>query len=127
MGTTTVAPGIDDVLADLNVSSLTVSSLAVIIFLSFLALGPTLLSSVREVYGRLPVNHAANIVFIAFVVGNALSNDIAQFMVFRWISSCAGGMPLAMGGGTIADVTFSAKRGFATALFNSGLLAGPIS
>ena len=127
MGTTTIAPGIDDVLADFNVRSLTVSSLAVITFLPGLALGPMLLSSMKEVYGRLPVHHAANMVFIAFIVGNALSKIIAQFTVFRWISGYAGGMPLAMGGGTIADVTFPAKRCFATVLFTLGPLTGPVS
>ncbi len=127
MATTMVAPGIDGVLADFNVSSSAVSSLAVTIFLLGLALGPLLLSSMGEVYGRLPVYHVANIVFIAFMIGNALSKNITQFMVFRFISGCAGGMPLAMGGGTIADVTLPAKRGFATALFSLGPLAGPVS
>ena len=121
-----VAPGITDVLADFNITSSTVSSLAVTIFLLGLALGPLLFSSLGEVYGRLPMYHAANIVFIAFVIGNALSKNTAQFMIFRLISGCAGGMPLAMGGGTIADVTLPAKRGFATALFSLGPLAGPV-
>jgi len=127
MATTMVAPGIDGVLADFNVSSSAVSSLAVTIFLLGLALGPMFLSSMGEVYGRLPVYHTANIVFIAFIIGNALSKNLTQFMVFRFISGCAGGMPLAMGGGTIADVTLPAKRGFATALFSLGPLAGPVS
>ncbi|KAL9127160.1 MAG: hypothetical protein Q9217_003913 [Psora testacea] len=126
MATTMVAPGIDGVLADFNVSSSAISSLAVTIFLLGLALGPIFLSSLGEVYGRLPVYHAANIVFIAFMIANALSKNIAQFMIFRFISGCAGGMPLAMGGGTIADVTLPAKRGFATALFSLGPLAGPV-
>ena len=126
MATTMIAPGIDHVLADFHVSSSAVSSLAITIFLLGLALGPMLFSSMGQVYGRLPVYHAANIVFIAFVIGNALSKDIAQFMVFRFISGCAGGMPLAMGGGTIADVTPPAKRGLATALFSLGPLGGPV-
>ena len=60
------------------------------------------------------------------MIANALSKNIVQFMIFRWISGYAGGMPLAMGGGTIADVTFTAKRGFA-ALFSLGPLAGPVN
>ncbi len=127
MATTMVAPGIDGVLADFHVTSSAVSTLAVTIFLLGLALGPMFLSSMGEVFGRLPVYHTANIIFIAFIIGNALSQNIAQFMVFRFLSGCAGGMPLAMGGGTIADVTLPAKRGFATALFSLGPLAGPVS
>ena len=126
MATTMDAPGIDGVLDDFKVNSTALSSLAVTIFLLGLALGPMLFSSMGEVYGRLPVYHAANIVFVAFMIGNALSKNIAQFMVFRFISGCAGGMPLAMGGGTIADVTLPAKRGFAIALFSLGPLAGPV-
>lgn len=126
MATTMVAPGIDAVIAEFNVRSSAVSSLAITIFLLGLALGPMFLSSTGEVYGRLPVYHAANVVFIAFMIGNASSKNIVQFMVCRFFSGCAGGMPLAMGGGTIADVTPPAKRGLATALFSLGPLAGPV-
>lgn len=122
-----VAPGIASVVNEFNVRSPTLSSLAVTIFLLGLALGPMFLSSLGEVYGRLPIYHAANLVFVAFMIGNALSKTLAQFMVFRFISGCAGGMPLAMGGGTIADVTLPAQRGLATALFSLGPLAGPVS
>ena len=126
MATTMIAPGIDDVVADLHINSSATSTLAVTIFLLGLALGPMLFSSLGEAYGRLPVYHAANIVFIAFVIGNALSHDAAQFLIFRLLSGCAAGMPLAMGGGTIADVTLPAQRGFATALFSLGPLGGPV-
>lgn len=122
-----IAPGIDGVVADFGVHSSAISSIAMTIFLLGLALGPMFLSFTGEIYGRLPVYHAANIVFIAFMIGNALSKNITQFMVFRIISGGAGGMPLAMGGGTIADVTLPANRGLATALFSLGPLAGPVS
>lgn len=114
-------------MADFHVTSSSVSTLSVTIFLLGLALGPMFFSSMGEVFGRLPVYHAANIIFVAFIIGNALSQNIAQFMVFRFFSGCAGGMPLALGGGTIADVTVPAARGFATALFSLGPLAGPVS
>jgi MFS family permease len=127
MATTMVAPGIEDVMADFGVDSPTLSSLAVTIFLLGLALGPMFLAPLGEFYGRLPVYHAANITFIAFMVGSGLSTNMAGFMVFRFLSGCAGGMPLNLGGGTIADVTLPADRGLATALFSLGPLAGPVS
>lgn len=127
LGTTMVAPGIESVMAEFNVDSSTVSSLAVTIFLLGLALGPMFLASLSEFFGRLPVYHVANIVFVAFMVGNALSTNMAGFMIFRFLSGCAGGMPLNLGGGTIADVTLPADRGLATALFSLGPLAGPVS
>ena len=127
MATTIVTPGINSILADFNVSSSAVSSLTVTIFLLSLALGPIFLSSIGEVYGRLPVYYTTNIVFIAFMIGNALSKNIAQFIVFRFISGYIGGMLLIIGGGTISDITPPAKRGFATALFSLGPLVGLVS
>ncbi|RMZ78701.1 hypothetical protein DV737_g3770, partial [Chaetothyriales sp. CBS 132003] len=126
MATTMCAPAIEGIVVDLGISSATVSTLAITIYLVGLAFGPLFLSSASELRGRLPVYHIANIVFMVFIVGNALSQTTAQFMVFRFFSGCAGGMPLALGGGTIADITAPAKRGLATALFSLGPLAGPV-
>lgn len=122
-----VAPGIEAVLSDFEADSTTLQSLSVTIFLLGLALGPMFLAPLGEFFGRLPVYHAANITFTAFMLGTGLSTNIAGFMVFRFLAGCAGGMPLNMGGGTIADVTPPADRGFATALFSLGPLAGPVS
>jgi len=126
MATTICAPSIGGVANDLYFPSPAVSTIAVTIYLLGLALSPLFLSSFSEVYGRMPVYHAANLVFIAFLIGNAESHTTAQFMVCRFFSGCAGGIPLALGGGTIADVTPPAKRGLATALFSLGPLAGPV-
>jgi MFS family permease len=114
-------------MADFNVDSSTMSSLAVTIFLLGLALGPMFLAPLGEFFGRLPVYHAANTIFIALVIGTGLSTNMAEFMRFRFLSGCTGGMPLNLGGGTIADVTLPADRGLATALFSLGSLAGPVS
>ena len=121
------APGIDGLVVDFSISSQTVSTLAITLYVLGIAIGPMFMSPLSEVYGRLPVYHIANLFFVAFVVGNTLSKNIGQFMVFRFISGCAGGTPMALGGGTIADVTLMENRGIAMALFSLGPLAGPVS
>ena len=85
------------------------------------------MSPLSEMYGRVPVYHTATTIFVAFIIGNALSKTTAQFMVFRFISGCAGGTPMALGGGTIADITNVQQRAVAMALFSMGPLAGPVS
>lgn len=86
-----------------------------------------LTSPLSEVYGRLFVYHGSMVVFIAFVVANAVSQTTPQFLVFRFISGCAGCTPLALGGGTIADLTNLAQRALAMALFSLGPMFGPVS
>jgi multidrug resistance protein len=120
------APGVDGLITDFNISSSTVSTLAVTLYVLGIAIGPMFTSPLSEVYGRLPVYHATNLVFVAFVIGCALSHNLAQFMVLRFLSGCAGGTPMAIGGGTIADLTPLAKRGFAMSLFSLGPLTGPV-
>ncbi|ROV93375.1 hypothetical protein VMCG_08407 [Cytospora schulzeri] len=126
MAPTMCVPGINDLVAEFHITSSTVSSLAVTIYVLGLAIGPMVISPLSETYGRLPVYHASNPIFLAFVIGCALSRTIAQFMVFRFISGCMGGTPMALGGATIAEVTRPEARSVAMALFSLGPLTGPV-
>jgi MFS family permease len=121
-----IAPGIGGVIFEFTITSDTVSTFSTTIYLLGLALGPLIFSSFSEVYGRAPVYHIAGIIFIAFLVGNAESRTTAQFMICRFLSGLAGGLPISLGGGTIADITPPSERGLATALFSLGPLAGPV-
>lgn len=126
MAPTMCVPGVNDLVAELHVTSPTLNTLAVTIYVLGMAIGPMIISPLSETYGRLPVYHASNVAFLAFVVGCALSRTIAQFMVFRFISGCMGGTPMALGGATIADVTRPEARSIAMALFSLGPLTGPV-
>ncbi|BCS23530.1 MFS transporter [Aspergillus puulaauensis] len=126
MAPTMCAPGISAIEADLNITSSVASTLAVTLYVLGIAIGPMFTSPLSEVYGRTPVYHAASLVFVAFIIGNALSQNVAQFLVFRFLSGSAGGTPMALGGGTIADITTIETRAVAMALFSMGPLAGPV-
>ncbi|OJJ97691.1 hypothetical protein ASPACDRAFT_1858419 [Aspergillus aculeatus ATCC 16872] len=126
MGPTMCAPGINKVLDTFDNHSSTVATLAVTLYVLGLAMGPMFMSSLSEVFGRLPVYHVANLFFVAFVIGNALSQNLATFMICRFISGCAGGTPMALGGGTIADVTVIQQRALAMSLYSLGPMAGPV-
>lgn len=123
---TMFAPGVGDLAVDLHITSETVSTLAITLYVLGIALGPMVISPLSEVYGRLVVYHATNLIFVAFVVGSALSTNTAQFMIFRFISGCAGGTPMALGAGSIADLTHPTQRSWAMTLFSLGPLTGPV-
>ncbi|KAJ5159082.1 uncharacterized protein N7500_008733 [Penicillium coprophilum] len=126
IASTMVAPAMEGVSRDLEISNMTLATLAVSIYLLGFALGPLVISSLSEMYGRLIVYHVCNSIFVIFVVACALSRTSVQFMVFRFITGCAGAAPMSLGGGTIADVIPIEKRGAAAALFGLGPLLGPV-
>ncbi|KAI0390272.1 putative MFS multidrug transporter [Xylariaceae sp. FL0594] len=123
---TAVAPGVSGLVRDFDIQSETVATLAVTIYLLGFALGPLFISAFSEMYGRLVVYHASNLVFLAFVIGCALSRNTPEYFVFRFISGFVGSAPLTIGGGTIADCIPVEKRGLASALFGLGPLLGPV-
>lgn len=121
------APGIATISADLGITSSVVSTLAITLYVLGLGIGPMVISPLSEVYGRLPVCHACDIAFVLLLIGNALVRTAAGFIVLRFLSGFAGGTPMALGGGTIADVTIPANRANAISLFSLGPLLGPVS
>ncbi|KAI3336644.1 fluconazole resistance protein 1 [Xylariaceae sp. AK1471] len=126
MAPTTCAPGINLIAADLEITSSVVSTLAITLCVLGLGLGPMVISPLSEVYGRLPVYHVTNLLFILFTVGNALVRNTPGFIILRFLAGFVGGTPLALGGGTIADVTTLANRSAALGLFSLGALLGPV-
>ncbi|XXH05708.1 hypothetical protein Hte_012143 [Hypoxylon texense] len=126
MGPTICAAGISGIVQEFGIATDILTTLTITIYVLGLALGPMFISPLSEVYGRLPVYHGAVLVFLAFVIGTAFSQTTAQFMVFRFISGCMGGVPMSLGGGTIADLTTPSERAKAMALFSLGPLTGPV-
>jgi MFS family permease len=112
---------------EFRLTSSTVGTLSVSLYLAGFALGPLILAPMSEIFGRLPVYHGGNIAFVAFVVGSALSQNVGQLLAFRLLSGLAGAVPLTIGGGTIADCIPIERRGGATALFGLGPVIGPVS
>ncbi|KAI8228329.1 hypothetical protein K4K57_007930 [Colletotrichum sp. SAR 10_99] len=121
-----IAPGMEYVVRDIHITSQTIGTLSVTIYLLGFALGPLIISSASEMHGRLIVYHICNVLFIAFIIGTALSKTVPQLLIFRVLSGIAGSAPMTIGGGTIADVIPSEHRGPAGALFALGPLMGPV-
>ncbi|MCJ1403547.1 hypothetical protein MMC11_006770 [Xylographa trunciseda] len=126
LATVMFAPGASALVAEFGITSSIVASLTVSIYILGFAVGPLVLASMSETYGRLWIYHICNAVYIAFTIGCALSTNTAMFLVFRFICGCAASSPLSIGGGTIADLHVEAERGKAMALFGLGPLLGPV-
>jgi MFS family permease len=79
-----------------------------------------------EMYGRLPLYHSCNILFIIFNIGCAVSKSLNMLVVFRFFAGCVGSAPLTLGGGTIADLMTAAQRAKAMSAWVLGPTIGPV-
>lgn len=73
-----------------------------------------------EMYGRLPLYHSCNALFVIFSIAAAVSTSMGQFVVFRFLMGCFGGAPMVLGGGTIADLISREQRGTAMVVWMMG-------
>ena len=121
------APGAAALANEFNITSSTIVTLTVSVYLCGFAIGPMFIAPLCELYGRLVIYHTCNVIYIGFIIGCALSTNTAMFLVFRVLAGCAASGPLAVGGGTVADVIPPAQRGRAMSLFVAGPLLGPVS
>ncbi|TVY32820.1 MFS transporter [Lachnellula subtilissima] len=104
LAATMFAPGAAALAKEFHITSSTVTSLTVSIYLAGFAVGPMFIAPLSELYGRLVIYHTCNVFYIGFIIGCALSKNTGMFLVFRFLAGCASSGPLTVGGGTVADV-----------------------
>jgi MFS family permease len=91
-----LAPALPDMARDLNTSSGFETYLMMSIFLLAYAVGPFVLAPLSEMYGRVVVLQAANMVFLIFNTVCGFSRTTSQMLVFRFLSGLGGSAPQAV-------------------------------
>ncbi|KAK0391975.1 hypothetical protein NLU13_1473 [Sarocladium strictum] len=124
MSATIFAPAVPAALSDLHASSASAAAtLAVNVYVIGLAVGPLLLSPLSERYGRTPVMHGTNLLFLLASVLCAASVDLPMLLVARFL---AGAATVSLGGGYVADVMEARLRQRAMNVWTIGPVLAPI-
>ncbi|KAL6715884.1 hypothetical protein ACLMJK_006845 [Lecanora helva] len=120
------APTAPLILAELAPTDTSFLTLVVSIWELGEAFRSLLTGPLSEIYGRGPVYHAANVLFVLFSIGGALSTSIRMVLAFRFLA-----------GFTVASVTLNPtivgdlfiveERGKAMAIMNLAPLLGPLA
>jgi multidrug resistance protein len=84
------------------------------------------IAPLSEMYGRLPLYHSCNVLFVIFNICCAVSKSLNMLIVFRFVAGCVGAAPLTLGGGTIADLMTQAQRAKALSFWVLGPTIGPV-
>ncbi|KAL8706973.1 MAG: hypothetical protein Q9201_000021 [Fulgogasparrea decipioides] len=120
------APGIPEVMTEFRSNNVELASFVVSVYVLGYAFGPMVLAPLSELYGRLPVYHVCNVMFVIFTVACAVSSNLNMLIAWRFFEGLFGSAPLTIGGGTIADMIVQEKRGGMMAIWAMGPLMGPV-
>lgn len=88
--------------------------------------GPFLVGPLSEVYGRMPVYHAGNILFILCLIGGALSTSMSMLIAFRFLCGfvvCC----VTLGPSIVGDLFRKEDRGTAMSVAIAFPLLGPFA
>ncbi|KAI9798717.1 MAG: hypothetical protein M1825_004999, partial [Sarcosagium campestre] len=123
-GSSVYTPGYPEVMKEFNVSS-TVALLPLSLYVFGLGFGPILAAPLSESYGRAVVYKVAVPISAFFVLGAGFSQSIAALTICRFFAGVFGSPPLAIGGGTMADLWEPSHRAVASSLFALAPFFGP--
>ncbi|KAL4747223.1 major facilitator superfamily domain-containing protein, partial [Aspergillus terricola var. indicus] len=121
------APGIQSVMTEFHSSDTMLASFVVSVFVLGYVVGPFVIAPLSELYGRVPLYHACNVLFLVFTVACAVAQTLPQLIVFRLFAGVAGVCPITIGSGTIADMTPQEKRAGIMAVWALGPILGPVA
>ncbi|CAG8150910.1 unnamed protein product [Penicillium olsonii] len=120
-----VAPALSSIATEFNVTDEVVSQLMLSVFVLAYAVGPLFLGPLSEIYGRTIVLQLANLFFLVFNIGCAVSKTKVQMIVCRFFAGLGGSAPLAIGGGVLSDCFRPEERGKGIAIYSLAPLLGP--
>ncbi|QDS77377.1 hypothetical protein FKW77_005756 [Venturia effusa] len=126
LGSSIFAPGVPLVMEEFGSDSQILEGFVVSVYVLGFAFGPLIIAPLSEMFGRLPLYHASACFFVIFNIACAVSSSLNQLIVFRFFAGSFGAAPLALGGGTIADVASKEQRATAMAIWVLGPTVGPV-
>ncbi|APA10314.1 hypothetical protein sscle_06g050840 [Sclerotinia sclerotiorum 1980 UF-70] len=126
LGTITIVPAVPRVMEEFHVTNKLYSTLLVSIWELGEAVGPFLVGPLSEFYGRMPVYHAGNILFILCLTGGALSTNMSMLIAFRFLCGfvvCS----VTLGPSIVGDLFRKEDRGTAMSVAIAFPLLGPFA
>lgn len=121
-----LAPAVPEVMTEFKSTNQELASFVVSVYILGYAFGPITIAPLSELYGRVPLYHICNVLFIVFTIACAVSTNLNMLIGWRFLQGTFGSCPLTIGGGTISDMIIQQKRGGVMAIWALGPLMGPV-
>jgi hypothetical protein len=91
------APGVPALMVEFQSTNTALAGFVVSVYILGFAFGPLFLAPLSEIYGRVPVYHACNVLFISFTVACALATNLNMLIGFRFLAGIWGSAVLTNG------------------------------
>ncbi|KAI9491186.1 major facilitator superfamily domain-containing protein [Zychaea mexicana] len=118
-------PAMGNIEKDLSVTSQQVN-LSVTVFMIFQAISPSFWSSLADSHGRRPIYLYTLFIYILACIGVALCQSYWWLLTLRMLQAFGASSVIAIGAGTISDITSPAERGGYFGWFSLGWNLGPL-
>jgi hypothetical protein len=82
------APGVPEVMETFNSTDQMLEGFMVSVYVLGFAFGPLIIAPLSEMYGRLPLYHSCNLLFIIWTIAAAVAPNMAAFIIFRFFMGC---------------------------------------
>jgi MFS family permease len=119
------APGVEDAMTEFGSTNTALASFVVSIYLIGYAFGPLVIAPLSEIYGRMLLYNACNLLFLIFTIACALAPNLSSLIIFRLFTGIAACCPVVIGAGSIADMIQRERRGAAMSAWIVGPVFGP--
>ncbi|KAJ5672849.1 polyamine transporter 1 [Penicillium longicatenatum] len=130
IGNTIVTPAVPQILTEFHRSNPSLASFVISVPVIGFAISPLLVSPASEIWGRSPLMHISNILFLCASIMSALSTNLTMLIAARLIMGIGGCIPVVLEGGYIADLVPLGMRGKIIAVWSVvpilGTVIGPI-
>jgi len=113
-------PGVPQVMAEFHSNSELLEGFVVSVYVLGFAFGPLVIAPMSEMWGRIKLYHACSLLFLVSTILCAVSKSMGMLIAFRFIAGSVGAAPLALGGGTIADLITRDQRATAISVWVIG-------
>jgi multidrug resistance protein len=102
-----------------------VATLTISVFVAGYGVGPIIWGSLSEQLGRKPVFIISMLLYTAFNIGCALSQNTASIIIFRFLAGACASASQSNAGGVIADLYRARARGIAMCVYSVAPFTGP--
>lgn len=114
-----------DMMRDFEQNDIYLSSFVISVFVLGYAVGPLVIGPLSEIYGRVPLYHVCNLIFLVFTLLCGICKNLQSLAVARFFAGCGGASAFTLGPASVADLVSFEKRGAIYALLGIAYNLGP--